>query len=57
MAARCPPGQAFHRLNGSRHTTAYALIPEDRGTLFYGPGVAVYEGMVGWRKRAPGISD
>ena len=28
-------------------TTAYALkSAEDRGTLFYGPGVAVYEGMV-----------
>jgi GTP-binding protein len=28
-------------------TTAYALkSAEDRGTLFYGPGIAVYEGMV-----------
>jgi GTP-binding protein len=28
-------------------TTAYALkSAEERGTLFYGPGVAVYEGMV-----------
>jgi GTP-binding protein len=28
-------------------TTAYALkSAEERGTLFYGPGIAVYEGMV-----------
>jgi GTP-binding protein len=28
-------------------TTAYALkSAEERGTLFYGPGVSVYEGMV-----------
>jgi GTP-binding protein len=34
-------------------TTAYALkSAEERGTLFYGPGVAVYEGMVWWVRPA-----
>ena len=36
-------------------TTAYALkSAEDRGTLFYGPGVAVYEGMVVGENSRPG---
>ena len=36
-------------------TTAYALkSAEDRGTLFYGPGVAVYEGMVVGENARPG---
>ncbi len=36
-------------------TTAYALkSAEERGTLFYGPGVAVYEGMVVGENSRPG---
>jgi GTP-binding protein len=36
-------------------TTAYALkSAEERGTLFYGPGVAVYEGMVVGGNSRPG---
>jgi GTP-binding protein len=36
-------------------TTAYALkSAEERGTLFYGPGVAVYEGMVVGENARPG---
>jgi GTP-binding protein len=36
-------------------TTAYALkSAEDRGTLFYGPGVSVYEGMVVGENSRPG---
>jgi GTP-binding protein len=36
-------------------TTAYALKgAEERGTLFYGPGVAVYEGMVIGENTRPG---
>lgn len=36
-------------------TTAYALkSAEERGTLFYGPGVAVYEGMVIGENAKPG---
>ena len=36
-------------------TTAYALKgAEDRGNLFYGPGVAVYEGMVIGENARPG---
>jgi GTP-binding protein len=36
-------------------TTAYALkSAEDRGNLFYGPGVAVYEGMVIGENARPG---
>jgi GTP-binding protein len=36
-------------------TTAYALkSAEDRGTLFYGPGVSVYEGMVIGENARPG---
>jgi len=36
-------------------TTAYALkSAEERGTLFYGPGVAVYEGMVIGENARPG---
>ncbi len=46
-------GQFFHRQNGSiiadrsGKTNAYALSSlEDRGVLFYGPGVEIYEGMI-----------
>lgn len=36
-------------------TTAYALkSAEERGTLFYGPGVSVYEGMVVGENARPG---
>jgi GTP-binding protein len=36
-------------------TTAYALkSAEERGTLFYGPGIAVYEGMVVGENSRPG---
>jgi GTP-binding protein len=54
-------GQISTRSSGSivameaGDTTAYALkSAEERGTLFYGPGVAVYEGMVVGENSRPG---
>jgi len=54
-------GAMATRSNGSMvameagDTTAYALKnAEERGTLFYGPGVAVYEGMVIGENSRPG---
>ena len=54
-------GAMSARSNGSMvamepgDTTAYALKnAEERGTLFYGPGVAVYEGMVIGENSRPG---
>jgi GTP-binding protein len=54
-------GAMSTRSNGSMvameagDTTAYALKnAEERGTLFYGPGVAVYEGMVIGENSRPG---
>ena len=54
-------GAMSARSNGSMvamepgDTTAYALKnAEERGTLFYGPGLAVYEGMVIGENSRPG---